>query len=147
MAQTEKTVGRGFSPNGFFCQSKGTLGSRFRTRIPRRNERNRLAAIFKLEVRRHPYQIAQVLRCIDRDTGKIIRDWKLFDVEVVCQRLNSLLGFTLFNEYSSDPNRRMRELLDQSEDLREIEDEWERFWFLDQPSHMTPYRTHGGMGP
>ena len=24
-------------------------------------------------------------------------------------------------------------------------DEWERIWFLDQPSHMTPLRTHGGI--
>jgi hypothetical protein len=24
-------------------------------------------------------------------------------------------------------------------------DEWERFWFLDQPDHSTPYRTHGGI--
>ena len=24
-------------------------------------------------------------------------------------------------------------------------DEWERIWFLDQPDHMTPYRTHGGI--
>jgi len=23
--------------------------------------------------------------------------------------------------------------------------EWERFWFLDAPDHMTPYRTHGGV--
>ena len=31
------------------------------------------------------------------------------------------------------------------EDLRQITDEWERIWFLDQPSHMTMYRTHGGV--
>jgi len=23
--------------------------------------------------------------------------------------------------------------------------EWERFWFMDQPDHMTPYRVHGGV--
>jgi hypothetical protein len=49
------------------------------------------------------------------------------------------------NLYSSDPNRRVQELLNQSEDLRMIEDEWERIWFTDQPSHLTPYRTHGGI--
>jgi hypothetical protein len=47
--------------------------------------------------------------------------------------------------YSGDPPRRAQELLYTSEDFRQILDEWERIWFLDQPSHMTPYRTHGGM--
>ena len=47
--------------------------------------------------------------------------------------------------YSSDPVRRTRELIFTSEDLRQIEDEWERFWFLDMPSHMTPFRNHGGI--
>ena len=57
------------------------------------------------------------------------------------------LGSTgcFINIYSSDPNRRMRELLNNSEDLRQIEAEWERFWFTDQPSHMTPERVHGGI--
>jgi hypothetical protein len=47
--------------------------------------------------------------------------------------------------YSGDPIRRSQELIYSSEDLRAISDEWERIWFLDQPSHMTPYRTHGGI--
>ena len=47
--------------------------------------------------------------------------------------------------YSCDPIRRAQELIYTSEDLRAITDEWERIWFLDQPSHMTPYRTHGGV--
>jgi len=47
--------------------------------------------------------------------------------------------------YSGDPVRRTQELLFTSEDLRAITDEWERIWFLDQPSHMKPYRTHGGI--
>jgi hypothetical protein len=51
----------------------------------------------------------------------------------------------LINEYSSDPNRRMHELLNNSEDLRQIEYEWERIWFNDQPSHLTPERVHGGI--
>jgi hypothetical protein len=49
------------------------------------------------------------------------------------------------NLYSSDPNRRMVELLNVSEDLRQIEYEWERIWFTDQPSHLTPERVHGGI--
>ena len=51
------------------------------------------------------------------------------------------------NIYSSDPNRRILQLLNQSEDLRQIEYEWERIWFVDQPSHLTPERVHGGLMP
>jgi hypothetical protein len=47
--------------------------------------------------------------------------------------------------YSGDPVRRAQELIYTSEDLRAITDEWERIWFLDQPSHMRPWRTHGGI--
>ena len=47
--------------------------------------------------------------------------------------------------YSADPTRRTTELLFTSEDLRLALDEWERAWFLDQPDHQTPYRTHGGI--
>jgi hypothetical protein len=51
----------------------------------------------------------------------------------------------LINIYSSDPNRRIIELLNNSEDLRTIQSEWERIWFTDQPSHLTPERVHGGI--
>jgi hypothetical protein len=51
------------------------------------------------------------------------------------------------NQYSSDPNIRMDQLLNQSEDLRQIQGEWSRFWMNDQPSHLTPIRVHGGIGP
>jgi hypothetical protein len=51
----------------------------------------------------------------------------------------------LLNAYSSDPNRRMAELINQSEDLRQINNEWERIWFTDQPSHLSPERIHGGI--
>ena len=47
--------------------------------------------------------------------------------------------------YSGDPARRTEELIYTSEDLRNLMDDWERFWMLVQPSHLTPYRTHGGM--
>ena len=47
--------------------------------------------------------------------------------------------------YSGDPVRRTQQLIYTSENLRALLDEWERIWFLDQPSHMTPYRTHGGI--
>jgi len=51
----------------------------------------------------------------------------------------------LINAYSSDPNERVHQLLNQSEDLRQIGKEWERIWFVDQPSHLTPERVHGGI--
>ncbi len=63
-----------------------------------------------------------------------------------------LLSFALMTNagcflpiYSADPARRTRQLLYTSEDLRTALDEWERIWFLDQPSHMKPLRTHGGV--
>ena len=49
------------------------------------------------------------------------------------------------NIYSSDPNLRVRELLNTSEDLRQIEYEWERIWFTDHPSHLTPERVDGAI--
>ena len=47
--------------------------------------------------------------------------------------------------YSADPARRAQQLIFTSEDLRSFLNEWERIWFLDQPSHLTPLRTHGGI--
>ncbi|MBM3996936.1 MAG: hypothetical protein FJ303_22715 [Planctomycetes bacterium] len=53
----------------------------------------------------------------------------------------------MINQYSSDPMVRMEQLMIDSENLRQIHDEWRRFWMNDQPSHLTPYRIHGGVGP
>ncbi len=47
--------------------------------------------------------------------------------------------------YSGDPARRTQQLIFTSENLRLLLDDWERIWFLDQPDHTTPYRTHGGL--
>ena len=47
--------------------------------------------------------------------------------------------------YSGDPVDRTQELIFTSENLRLIREEWQRIWFLDQPSHLSPYRTHGGL--
>ncbi len=47
--------------------------------------------------------------------------------------------------YSADPAKRTEQLYNTSEDLRQIQDQWDRVWMVDQPSHMTPYRTHGGI--
>ena len=67
--------------------------------------------------------------------------------------LAAVLGLTcantgcILNMYSSDPNERMQQMLNQSEDLRQMRKEWARFWMVDQPSHLTPDRVHGGIGP
>ena len=53
----------------------------------------------------------------------------------------------MINGYSSDPNLRMTQLINQSEDLRQIELEWARFWFTDHPSHLTPDRVDGSIQP
>jgi hypothetical protein len=57
----------------------------------------------------------------------------------------SLCAGCLIPMYSADPARRAQQLIFTSEDLRAFLDEWERIWFLDQPSHMRPLRTHGGI--
>jgi hypothetical protein len=48
---------------------------------------------------------------------------------------------------SADPNERMRELLNESENIGQIQKEWERLWSTDQPSHLTHDRIQGGIGP
>lgn len=47
--------------------------------------------------------------------------------------------------YDADPAVRARQLINTSEDLRALREQWQRIWFLDQPSHMSPTRTHGGI--
>jgi hypothetical protein len=49
----------------------------------------------------------------------------------------------LLNIWSADPVRRSQQLLNVSEDLRNMQFEWERIWFIDHPSSLTPYRTSG----
>jgi hypothetical protein len=47
--------------------------------------------------------------------------------------------------HSTDPNERMDALLTNSEKYKALQGEWKRFWFVDQPSHMTSERIHGGI--
>lgn len=51
------------------------------------------------------------------------------------------------NMYSSDPIRRYRQLLFQSQDLRLMEDDIERFWMIDQPSNLSLKRYNGMADP
>jgi hypothetical protein len=74
--------------------------------------------------------------------GRMVRKLILGLIAVVGLAANS---GCILNQYSSNPNERMQQLLYQSEDLRQINNEWRRFWFNDQPSHLTPERIHGGV--
>ncbi|QDS86478.1 hypothetical protein CA51_05820 [Rosistilla oblonga] len=69
---------------------------------------------------------------------------RLFQITALALCLGPLGGCFL-PIYSARPEHRVKQLLFTSEDLRQVVDEWERFWFLDQPSHMTPVRVHGGI--
>lgn len=71
-----------------------------------------------------------------------MRRWMLAALCGAC--LTSAAG-CLIPAYSGDPVRRTQQLIFTSENLRLILDDWERTWLLDQPSHTTPYRTHGGI--
>jgi hypothetical protein len=51
----------------------------------------------------------------------------------------------VINQYASDPNIRMEQLVNQSEDYRQIGEFWRRFWFNDMPSHLTTERINGGI--
>jgi hypothetical protein len=69
-----------------------------------------------------------------------MRRW-LFAV-LICLSLTPSVGCIL-PIYSALPEHRAEQLLYTSENLRALVQEWERFWFLDQPDHMVPYRVHG----
>ncbi len=51
----------------------------------------------------------------------------------------------LMSPLGSDPNTRTQDLLNQSENLRQVRQEWRRWWMDDQPSHLTPERVDGGI--
>jgi hypothetical protein len=75
-----------------------------------------------------------------RTTPRFTFTWLMLVATVLSTSTGCLIPM-----YSGDPVRRAKQLIHTSEDLRAITDEWERIWFLDQPSHMKPYRTHGGI--
>ncbi len=66
--------------------------------------------------------------------------------------LSAILGLWLATSwgcavpiYSADQAQRTQELIFTSENLRLILEEWQRIWFLDQPSPLSPDRTPGGL--
>ena len=56
-------------------------------------------------------------------------------------------GCLNLNRYDSDPNTRMAQLLNESEDLRQARSEISRFWMNNQPSVLTYERLNGAIGP
>jgi hypothetical protein len=56
-------------------------------------------------------------------------------------------GCLFLNRYDSDPNVRMNQLLNESEDLRQAREEFHRFWMNNQPSVLTYERLNGAIGP
>jgi hypothetical protein len=56
-------------------------------------------------------------------------------------------GCLFLNRYDSDPNTRMNQLLNESEDLRQARLEMQRFWMNNQPSVLTYERLNGAIGP
>jgi hypothetical protein len=80
----------------------------------------------------------------DRPSGRKISH-AIGNLDTRDRRLVGRLDGLLIPMYSADPARRAQQLIFTSEDLRTFLDEWERIWFLDQPSHMKPIRTHGGI--
>ena len=56
-------------------------------------------------------------------------------------------GCAYFNAYDSDPNVRTNELLNQSENLRQANEEVHRFWFVNQASTLSYERLNGYVGP
>ncbi len=45
------------------------------------------------------------------------------------------------------PPTRVSALLDESEQLRRVGDDWDRFWFLDRPGQLAPFRSHDASSP
>jgi hypothetical protein len=66
-------------------------------------------------------------------------------LEAVAEKLKEWANLLREEKYAPDPNRRMLELLSGSEDLRQIQIEWERIWAPDQPSHLTFERVQGAL--
>ncbi len=71
--------------------------------------------------------------------------WKAFWVfgKASNQRKQDLDLRDLLRYFWSSPSERMHELLDKSEDLRKLEEEWERIWYIDECSKAE--RVHGGI--
>ncbi|MBO0699646.1 MAG: hypothetical protein J2P46_14720 [Zavarzinella sp.] len=57
-----------------------------------------------------------------------------------------VLQFVL-RQWEKDPNYRMARLLNESEDLGQVREEFHRFWMNNQPSTLSADRLQGAIGP
>ena len=57
------------------------------------------------------------------------------------------VGCLFMNRYDSDPNERMKQLLNESEDLRQVREERKRWWMNGQASTLSYERLSGHIGP
>jgi hypothetical protein len=69
---------------------------------------------------------------------------RLIAAALLCVVISTSVG-CFIPIYSADRVRRTEQLIFTSENMRMMIEEWERFWFIDQPDHMSPFRTHGGV--
>ena len=61
------------------------------------------------------------------------------------QTVASPLAPTAIQPSPADPSGSPPGTILDNEDFKRISEEWERLWFQDQPSHLTPHRVHGGV--
>jgi len=89
-----------------------------------------------------PITRAAIPGTIGSERGTAMRKWILGAMAAVATSTN--VGCIL-PIYDGDQAIRTQQLMHTSENLRMMKEEWHRFWFVDQPDHMTPLHTHGGV--
>ena len=72
---------------------------------------------------------------------------ELFAIALLGLTVAGTAGLRGIEATGAKPLDRTEEMLIANETLRELRDEWRKYWYLDQPSHMTYQRVHGGIGP
>jgi hypothetical protein len=75
------------------------------------------------------------------EPSSLSMDWS----EAAAAIVNKIAGGPVLTTTKADRNRRIVELLNDSENLRQIEYEWERIWFTDHPTHLTAERVNGSI--
>ena len=85
--------------------------------------------------------------------GLVLFAWVGRDSSVAAQSTDTIQNSRFGSEQPPAPrgaattSGRLGDLLEAAESLRAAGDNWAQWWLLDQPSHMTPFRTEGGNGP
>ncbi len=72
---------------------------------------------------------------------------ELLNAVVICLLLVTDQGGLSTNHDTSDPLKRMEQLIVVESYSGPMQQEWRIFWFNDQPSHLTYDTVHGGIGP